>query len=108
MQRTSSRIAFLAIIILAPFRSFGQSDIQDLIISASVGNTDAQAMLGQKYLAGKGVPRDYKKAIKWLMKAAEQGHAEAQNNVGYCYWAGEGMEQDFKQAFVWYTKSANQ
>jgi len=35
------------------------------------------------YQAGKGVIRDYNKAVYWYKKAAEQGNAQAKANLEY-------------------------
>lgn len=52
---------------------------------AEQGDREAQSALGTCYLEGKGVPRDYAKAMVWYLLAARQGHPTAQNNVGYMY-----------------------
>ena len=38
----------------------------------------AQLNLGLMYAQGKGVPQDYKEAIKYFRLSAEQGNADAQ------------------------------
>ena len=40
---------------------------------ADQGDANAQYNLGLMYQKGKGVPQDYKEAVKWYMLAAEQG-----------------------------------
>ena len=60
------------------------------------------------YRLGQGVPQDYKKAVKWYLKAAEQGLAEAQCNLGIMYSNGYGVPQDHKKAVKWYRKAAEQ
>ena len=45
---------------------------------AEQGNADAQSNLGLMYESGRGVPQDYKEAIKWYRLAADQGFARAQ------------------------------
>jgi TPR repeat protein len=44
---------------------------------AEHGNAGAQAMLGEIYLNGQGVPEDYAEALKWFHKAADQGDAKS-------------------------------
>lgn len=44
---------------------------------AEKGSDPAQFALGMRYLEGKGVPKDLKKARKWLEASAKQGNAEA-------------------------------
>ena len=50
------------------------------------------------YYNGKGVPQDYKTAVKWYTLAAEQGNADAQVNLGDMYRKGDGVQQDYKTA----------
>ena len=60
------------------------------------------------YQNGRGVTKDYKKAVEWYTKAAEQGNAQGQFNLGYMYRNGKGVTKDDKKAVEWYTKSAEQ
>ena len=48
---------------------------------AEQGNTRARFYLGVMYDKGRGVPQDYKTAVKWFRLAAEQGDADAQTNL---------------------------
>ena len=47
------------------------------------GDADAQNYLGVMCEKGKGVPLDYKTAVKWFERAAEQGHSDAQGRVKF-------------------------
>ncbi|KAF9184168.1 hypothetical protein BGZ49_004449 [Haplosporangium sp. Z 27] len=64
--------------------------------------------LGLKYYEGKGVPRDYKKAMDLLLLAANQGHASAQEKLGHMYQYSQGVKQDLPRAVSWYQKAASQ
>ena len=75
---------------------------------AEQGNTDAEYMLGNRYLDGQGVPQDYTQAAVWWRKAAEQGHAEAQYNLGLSCGYGRGVRRDYTQAATWFRKAAEQ
>jgi TPR repeat protein len=44
---------------------------------AEKGSDTAQLALGMRYLEGKGINKDPKKARKWLEAAAKQGNADA-------------------------------
>lgn len=57
---------------------------------ADQGNALAQSNLGVMYAEGKGVPQDYKEAMKWWRKAADQGISSAHNNLGVLYATGRG------------------
>ena len=61
----------------------------------------AQNNLGMLYHAGKGVPVDYLKAIKWYNYAAQQGLADAQNNLAIMFAFGKGVPQDYVKAYAW-------
>jgi TPR repeat protein len=52
---------------------------------AEKGEAVSQYNLGVMYDNGRGVPKDYKEAVKWFRKAAEQGHAKAHFNLGVMY-----------------------
>ena len=41
------------------------------------GDATAQVYMGEMYLDGNGVQRDFEEAIRWLRRAAEQGHGLA-------------------------------
>jgi hypothetical protein len=71
-------------------------------------SAEEQLNLGLMYFNGKGVPVDYKKAMKWIRLAAEQGDAEAQNILGVAYHDGKGVPQTYKEAVKWYRLAAEQ
>ena len=45
--------------------------------AATQGDAEAQHNLGAMYANGKGVPKDFAKALKWFQLAAEQGQENA-------------------------------
>ncbi len=69
---------------------------------AEQGDVEAQFNLGLMYGKGKGVKRDYSKAIQWWGLAAEQGNGKAQTNLGWMYEIGKGVPKDEKKAAHWY------
>ena len=79
-------------------------EIQALINSANLGNTEAQFKLGSAYDSGQGVTRNGNEALKWYLMAAEAGNAEAQNSVGSGYQA----KKQYMLAYEWYEKAAKQ
>jgi len=74
--------------------------------AALAGHLDAQAMLGQWFLAGRGMPRDAARAFAWFKHAAHAGHAGAANLVGRSYENGWGTLQDAHAAARWYRLAA--
>ena len=83
-------------------------DRQKKVEAAEDGDPVAQYYLGWMYDKGKGVPKDYKEAVKWFRKSAEQDYALAQFNLGLMCRKGEGVPKDDKESVKWYRKSAEQ
>ena len=86
----------------------GDLDIAQLRVLAERGAADAQAELGVRYAAGRGVERDYGEAVSWYRRAVEQGDARAQVELGFAYERGRGVEQNDDEAVRWYRRSAEQ
>ncbi len=74
---------------------------------ADKGNARAQFFLGEMYLSGSGLPRDYALALKWATAGAEQKNTDAQYTLGKIYESGLGVPQDYVQAHMWYSLSAS-
>ena len=75
---------------------------------AEKGDVVAQFNLAKMYREGKGVPKDYKAAVKWLNLSGEQGNASAQYHLGVAYSFGLGVVPDYQIALKWYRRSAEQ
>jgi hypothetical protein len=58
------------------------------------------------YRSGRGVPQDYKEAVKWYRLAADQGDASAQSNLGTMYDKGHSVIKNSVVAFALYNLSA--
>ncbi len=67
---------------------------------------ESQKLLGQFFLTGKSIPRNYTEALKWYSLSAENGDRESQAELAFLYFTGRGIERDFEKAFYWYKKSA--
>ena len=77
------------------------------ILSAAQANiVDAQALLGQILLDGRGIERDPALALVWFQIAARHGHAMAQNMAGRCHEHGWGCEPDAAKAAEHYRLAA--
>jgi len=76
--------------------------------AAMDGNASAQFIIASRFLEGKKVGRDPKRAAQWYIRAAEGGLATAQYRIGTLYERGNGVAQDRFQAMSWYAKAANQ
>jgi TPR repeat protein len=58
------------------------------------------------YDYGRGVPQDFKMAVRWYRRSAEQGNDLAQRRLGLLYERGDGVPQDYVQAYKWYKLGA--
>jgi TPR repeat protein len=79
---------------------------QALVIAAGQGVVDAQALLGQILLDGRGIERDAVLALKWFAIAASRGHAMAHNMLGRCHEHGWGCEASAERAAGHYLHAA--
>jgi len=75
---------------------------------AESGNAAAQYELATRYAEGRLVPRDFKLAADWYVKAALHGLAPAQYRLGSLYEKGLGVNRDLASAKSWYEKAADQ
>ncbi len=85
-----------------------EESIQLLTPQAERGDGEAALLLGNMYLYGRGVARDYPPARKWLDVAAKDGHPDALFNLGAIYDKALGVDRDAPQAVKWFTLAADQ
>ncbi|WP_040261750.1 tetratricopeptide repeat protein [Pseudomonas massiliensis] len=79
-----------------------QRAAQAILSAAAAGLTEAQALLGQILLDGRGIERDPALALRWFEIAAHAGHLMARNMLGRCHEHGWGCELDATKAAVHY------
>ena len=72
------------------------------------GHILAAQAIGDIYLWGKGVAKDYERAMAAYKVAAEAGDAFSQGLVGMMYYNGQGVAVDYQQARAWIEKAAAQ
>ena len=72
------------------------------------GHIDAAGAIGDIYCWGKGVAKDYERAMAAYKVAAEAGDAFSQFQVGGIYFEGIGVAVDYQQARAWLEKAAAQ
>tara|TARA_R100001369_G_scaffold46972_2_gene73406 strand:- start:3610 stop:5394 length:1785 start_codon:yes stop_codon:yes gene_type:complete len=73
--------------------------------AAESKNAQAQHLLGDLYLSGRGVDKDARKALNWYITAAQQGYVEAQYMAATCYYEGYGVFKNMKNARFWFNKA---
>jgi len=61
-----------------------------------------------QFYEGKGVKKDYDKAIAYFQLASKTGNADAQFSLCWIYQKDEGVKPDDKNSFKWCLKSAEQ
>lgn len=71
------------------------------------GKKESASAMGVRYLLGRGVPQDDRKAFAYFSQAANDDDPFAQNELAYMYAAGKGTPRDDVQAFKFYQKAAN-
>jgi len=80
---------------------------QAILAAAGQGVVQAQLLLGQILLDGRGIEQDASVARRWFAIAAKGGSAMAQNMLGRCLEHGWGGEVDLTGAAVEYAKAAD-
>jgi len=76
--------------------------------AAMQGNIQAQYLLGDMYIQGRGVTKSAINALAWYGKAAAQGSSYAQYSLGVMYYNGQGVAQNLQDAHKWLYYAANQ
>ncbi|HVH73698.1 MAG TPA: tetratricopeptide repeat protein [Stellaceae bacterium] len=68
----------------------------------------AEALIGDAYYYGHGVPRDYTTAVGWYRLAAAKDNPLAESTLGDIYYYGRGVPQDYVEAVKWWRLAAAQ
>ncbi|GAB4850582.1 ERAD-associated E3 ubiquitin-protein ligase component hrd3a [Ancistrocladus abbreviatus] len=71
------------------------------------GEPRSMELLGEIYVRGTGVERNYTKALEWLKLASKQQLYSAYNGIGYLYVKGYGVEKkNYTKAKEFFEKAA--
>lgn len=81
---------------------------QAILAAAGQNVVEAQALLGQILLDGRGIAQDRPLALRWFTIAADAGHLMARNMLGRCHEHGWGCAADARQAADHYRLAAAQ
>jgi len=82
--------------------------VDRVLKQAQEGDPLAQTNLGMMYLAGKGVLRNNKQALKCFIRATEQNFGLAYYMLGQVYRHGIGIKKSIKEAIKWHLKAFDQ
>ncbi len=74
--------------------------------AANAGHVGAQGLLSQLYYEGKGINRDYAKALEWANKAAKKNDPRGLNTLGLANYYGNGAKVDGKKGEAYLIKAA--
>jgi TPR repeat protein len=74
---------------------------------ADSGNADAEFVIGEMYLKGRGFVKSPAEALPYLRKAAEAGQVAAQVSLGLMYERGDGVDPDMDAALQWFQHAAD-
>lgn len=80
---------------------------QAILAAAGQGVGEAQLLLGQILLDGRGIEQDARVARRWFAIAAQGGSAMAHNMLGRCLEHGWGGEVALSQAAIHYARAAD-
>jgi localization factor PodJL len=72
---------------------------------AEAGDPNAELLIGQQYLDGRGTTNDAA-AFAWLSRAAARNQPIAQYELGVMYENGRGLHADPAEAFRWFESAA--
>ena len=68
----------------------------------NTNNKHALNFLACIYRYGKGVNRDYEKAIKYYELAIKLNNSDTINNLGFMYHYGHGVKQNYEEAIKYF------
>ncbi|HAB02365.1 MAG TPA: hypothetical protein DCE25_05315, partial [Pseudomonas sp.] len=80
---------------------------QAILSAAGQGVVEAQLLLGQILLDGRGIQADAGVARRWFGIAAQGGSAMGRNMLGRCLEHGWGGEANLSQAAIEYARAAD-
>lgn len=91
------------------FLNENTDSLDNLMYSASSGNTEAQFMLGKCYAKGLAIEKNIAKAKEWFLKAAKKGHILSQYSLSVLYLNLDGTDKtsDPVLAVKWLKKAVS-
>lgn len=81
---------------------------QTLEKASKLGDTGADAMLGNMYLNGIHFKKDYRKALVYIQKAVADDDPQALTDLAICYENSYGVARDMDKAIEFYKRRAAQ
>ncbi|MBL8700558.1 MAG: sel1 repeat family protein [Alphaproteobacteria bacterium] len=73
---------------------------------SSMGDGDADAEVGLRFLRGDVLTQSFADAKPWLERAAQRGNGPAARELGEVYWSGKGVPRDRVAAVRYFEQAA--
>lgn len=73
--------------------------------AAESGYAPAEAILGNLYMCGFCIPKDYPQGLQFLRQAEIQNYPTALNTLGTSYFIGVGVDKDYNRAVDYYQRA---
>lgn len=83
-------------------------NFEETLLLAKNGDPAAQCLIGQMYVRGLGVTKNYEEGFKYLNLAADKGNVIAMLIIALMYLDGAGVAQNDKEAFHYFKKVADE
>lgn len=89
-------------------RAYDGGDYETAFKEFLLSDTEAESQyyLGNMYITGQGVRKNYSAAWGWYLKAAKGNHVEAQLILAQMFEKGQGIPKDWVEAGKWHRKAA--
>ena len=97
MTRRMIKRVILLKFILITFQLHAVDDKEDFVYDLSLatqGISVSQFNTGVNYSLGRGIEKDFEKAVYWYQRAHEQGHSKAPCNIELIYADGINLDPD--------------
>ena len=101
MTRRAIKRVILLKFILITFQLHAVDDKEDFVYDLSLatqGISVSQFNTGVNYSLGRGIEKDFEKAVYWYQRAHEQGHSKAPFNIALIYVNGINLDPEPKLA----------
>lgn len=77
------------------------NQLEQIQKNANKGVAVAQLCLGELYLTGTGLIKNYEEAFRWFKCAADQGNIKAQVKLSSLFWKGVGTARNPAMSYAW-------
>src|SRR5277367_1251843 len=85
-----------------PYNYDDDADFAIVRQKSDEGDVDAMNRLGIMYASGRGIDKNYGRALIWFRRSALLGYAPAMANLGTMYQKGVGTRRNYRQAYKWF------